>query len=492
MNSLSCGWTALRLTALLGLSFWLQLTPAQAETAACTAQLGQQIDRVISRPELRRSRWGILIQTLDATEPQTLYAHDPDHYFTPASNVKLLTTAAALEQLGAQFRFRTSVYHISTDANGAVLQVVGSGDPSFTDEQLQNLAKQIRHQGITRISQLIGVDQFFRSSAVNPSWEWEDVQSGYGASVNRLILNQNLIGLTLIPQTQGHSLQVVWDNPTEGQDWQIVNRSRTVTVDDPEFLSVGRDLAQPILYIDGQLRVGSASEPVAISIPQPGQNFLNHFQQALVAQQIQVDRTTLSVDSEPTQPLGTEIAAVESMPLANLLTETNQESNNLYAEAILRSMGSTEASANQSSLASGIQVLESALTQLGVDPQSYQLIDGSGLSRQNLVSPRAIVQTLQQMAQSPNTATYRASLSVAGISGTLRNRFRDTPIQGHFQGKTGALSNTAALSGYFIPANDPPIVLSILVNQFDRPLGQTQQTIDEIVSLLNDQSTCFK
>ena len=476
---------------LLGLAFLLSQALAQAQTTDCTTPLNQQIDRIINRPEFRRSRWGILIQTLSA-EPQTLYAHDADYYFTPASNAKLLTTAAALMQLGAQFRFRTSVYQTSTAADQVVLQVVGHGDPSLTDGQLQVLAKQIRARGITRISQLIGDDQFFRGDAVNPAWEWEDVQSGYGAPVNSLILNENLIGLTLVPQSQDEPLQVKWDDSTEGERWQIVNRSRTVAPDAPEFLSVGRDLSQPILYVDGQLRVGSAPEPVAISIPQPGQNFLDHFRRALAAQQIRVDRTTLLTDRDPIPPPGTQIAAVESLPLSQLVVETNQQSNNLYAEALLRTLGINQAAPNppiESTLESGIQALEAALSQLGVDPQSYLLADGSGLSRQNLVSPRAIVQTLQGIAQTTQRDVYRASLSVAGISGTLRNRFRDTPIQGQLQGKTGSLNGVIGLSGY-LTATDVPTVFSILGNQLEQSSGQAQQAIDDIVLLLNNQQTC--
>ncbi|MBD1853101.1 D-alanyl-D-alanine carboxypeptidase/D-alanyl-D-alanine-endopeptidase [Leptolyngbya sp. ST-U4] len=483
----------LLLTFMAGMRSAQSATPKQpilVNASVCAASLVQQIDRLIDHPEFQRSQWGILAQTLEA-DPQILYARNPDRYLVPASNVKLLTTAAALTQLGAQFRIRTSIYQVGTTPEGAVLQVVGRGDPSLTHAQLQALAQQIRDRGITRIATLVGDDRYFRGDAVNPSWEWEDIQAGYGAPVNSLILNQNAIGLTLVPQQVDQPLQVVWDQPSEAQGWQIVNRSRTVASDAPEFVSVGRNLSQPILTVAGQLRAGAASEPVAVSIPQPGQNFLRQFAETLRSAGIEVNQTQLLTHADDA-PIATraEIAAVQSLPLSELLVETNQFSNNLYAEALLRSLGADSPDPSQSALEAGIAALRASLTRLGIESDSYVLADGSGLSRHNGVSPAAIVETLQAMAQTNNALPYRRSLSVAGISGTLQNRFRETSVQGQLEGKTGALSGTAALSGYLNRGNRPAIVFSIVVNQANTPPGKAQHTIDEIVMLLSQDKSC--
>lgn len=476
-----------------------ELSANPASSSVCASTLSQQIDRLIDQPQFQRSQWGILAQTLEP-DSQTLYARNADRYFVPASNVKLLTTAAALTELGVQFRIRTSVYQVGTTPEGAILQIVGRGDPSLTNAQLRSLAEQIRDRGITRIATLIGDDRYFRGDAVNPTWEWEDIQAGYGAPVNSLILNQNAIGLTLVPQQLGEPLQVVWDQPSESQEWQIVNRSQTVAADAPEFVSVGRDLSQPILIVAGQLRVGAASEPVAVSIPQPGENFLRQFAETLRAAGIVVDypeggtashRAQLlpETDNSPT-PTGLEIAAVQSPPLSELLVETNQFSNNLYAEALLRSLGANQADSSDSALEAGIAALNRALTRLGVEPESYVLADGSGLSRRNWVSPAAIVETLQAMAQTASASFYRASLSTAGISGTLQSRFRGTPIQNELQGKTGVLTGAVALSGYLNQGDRRAIAFSIIVNQANSSLGDTRQTIDEIVMLLSQEEWC--
>ncbi|MCY7282630.1 MAG: D-alanyl-D-alanine carboxypeptidase/D-alanyl-D-alanine-endopeptidase, partial [Cyanobacteria bacterium CAN_BIN43] len=311
---------------MLIVTLWLK--PAVAQVGICPAQLSEKISAITNRSEFRRSRWGILVQTLG--DRQTLYAQDAERFFIPASNLKLLTTAAALEVLGDRYTIRTSVYQVHSDQ--VILRIVGRGDPSLTDAELSQLAQQIRDRHITQIDQLIADDSYFQGDAVNPTWEWEDIQSGYGAPVNSLILNQNLIGLTLFPQNLGQPLRVVWDDPAETSRWQIDNASRTVAATAAESLQVGRELGRSQLNLRGQLRVGSEPEAVAIAIPQPSRYFLQRFKQALQQQSIRVNQSLVETAPE-TQ--GTEVAAVESQPLAKLVIEANQESNNLYAESLL-------------------------------------------------------------------------------------------------------------------------------------------------------------
>jgi D-alanyl-D-alanine carboxypeptidase/D-alanyl-D-alanine-endopeptidase (penicillin-binding protein 4) len=155
----------------------------------CPTELEPAINTIVNRPQFQQSRWGILIETL--TLGATLYQRDSQYYFIPASTVKLLTTAAALQKLGANFRIRTSVYG---DNQGNVY-IVGRGDPSLTETQLKNLAQQLKNRGINQINQLIAVDGYFTGSPIHRSWQWEDIQSGYGAPINSLILNGSNVWL---------------------------------------------------------------------------------------------------------------------------------------------------------------------------------------------------------------------------------------------------------------------------------------------------------
>lgn len=445
-----------------------------------------------------RSRWGVLVQTLATpTRPaQTLYAQEAERYFIPASNAKLLTTAASLYKLKPGYQISTSVYLEPLSKGSANIRVLGKGDPSLTDRELAQLAQQIKQQGIYRIQELRGDDSYFQGPVPFPEWEWGDLQAGYGAPVNSLIVNQNAIAFQLVPQALGQPLRVQWDDPAEARRWRVENRSLTVAPDAEEFVDVGRAIDKPILKVAGHLRVGAAPEPVAVAVLNPGQNFLQRFQQALAAQQISVARTVLLTTPSPTeQP---PLISIQSPPLSSLLVETNQESNNLYAEALLRSLGAQaeqwltpEVLANLETTSDrGLAIVKAALTELGVDPTGYVLADGSGLSRHNLISPEALVQTLQAMANQPEAAVYQASLPVAGVSGTLRDRLQNTPVQGNLWAKTGTMSGVTALSGYLKPINYPPLVFSVIVNQADQPASVLRRQIDDIVLTLARLQPC--
>ena len=458
-------------------------TPAVAGDI-CPGELGAQVDAIANRPEFSRSRWGILIQPLSSTA--TLYSRDAQKYFIPASNVKLLTTAAALQKLGADFRIKTSVY---SGENGS-LYVAGRGDPSITEAQLQSLAQQLKRRGVDRVNELIGDDSYFQGSAVNPNWEWEDAQSGYGAPVNSLIFNQNAIELLLSPQELGQPLKVTFAEPKLANQWQIQNNSVTVGQNESEFIEVGREFDRPAIRVSGQLKVGAESESAYVAVVNPANNFLQHFQQVLAAEGIPVKQALVASVS---RNFNQELATVESPPLAQLVRETNRESNNLYAEVLLRLLGKvTDKKPQQQEDTDeiGLKELKTALTQLGVNPNSYILADGSGLSRHNLISPEALVQTLRFMANSPAASIYRQSLPIAGESGTLKNRLNSTPNRVILQAKTGTLSGVSALSGYIEVPDYEPLVFSIIVNQSDLSAASMRSATDEIVLLLNRLRRC--
>ncbi len=458
-----------------------QIAPTTTTKSICSTQLVTTVDAVINRPLFSRARWGILVQPLSTA--QTLYNRDAQKYFTPASNAKLLTTAAALQQLGVNFRFRTSIY----DHGNGVLRVVGRGNPSLNDTQLQALAKQLKQKGITQIKQLIADDSYIQGDIVNPTWQWEDVQSDYGAPVSSFILNQNVFSLKLIPQTVGKLSQVVWTDVNEARQWRTINQSVTVEQNQPTYINFSRDLSGAVLRIQGQLTANS--EPYLLNLPvvDPNYYFLRRFRNALATEKITLGQTFVLTGGANKQ----EIASVESPPLSELLVETNVNSNNVYAEAMLRALAVKKPRLqNQTSADVALEVVKASLTQLGVDPANYILVDGSGLSRRDLVTPEAFVQTLRGIARTPAAFVYRVSLPVAGKTGTLKNRFRNTPAEGIVQAKTGTMTGVVSLSGYVNTSKYEPLVFSIIVNQSEQPVTIVRQAIDEIVVLLAQLQRC--
>ncbi|MEH2158768.1 D-alanyl-D-alanine carboxypeptidase/D-alanyl-D-alanine endopeptidase [Nostoc sp.] len=457
------------------------VAPTTTTKSICSSQLGTAIDAVINRPLFSRGRWGILIQPL-STGP-TLYSRDAQKYFTPASNLKLLTTAAALQELGANFRIRTSIYQ---NGNG-VLRVVGRGDPSLSDTELQKLAQQLKQKGITQIQQLSADDSYIQGDIVNPTWQWEDVQSSDGVPVSSFILNKNIFSFKLVPQAVGKSLQVLWIDPGEAKQWRIINQSVTVPQNQPSYVNVTRELSGTVLRIQGQLATNSEESLIDLPVVDPNYYFLRRFRTALATKKITLGQTLVVNGGVNRQ----EIAFVESPPLAELLAETNLNSNNLYAEALLRALAVKKTRLkNQTSADVGLEVVKASLTKLGVDPANYILVDGSGLSRRNLVTPEAFVQILRGMAKTPAAYIYRASLPVAGKSGTLKGRFQDTPAEGIVQAKTGTLTGVVSLSGYMNAPKYEPLVFSIIVNQSDQSATVVRQAIDEVVVLLTQLQHC--
>jgi D-alanyl-D-alanine carboxypeptidase/D-alanyl-D-alanine-endopeptidase (penicillin-binding protein 4) len=464
---------------------------AQTSTAGvCPAQLSGEISRIIDRGSVAQSSWSILVQTQGAAgSRRNLFNRNASTLLAPASNNKLFTTAAALAKLSAAYRIRTAVYGNSAQPSLTTLRIIGQGDPSLTTAQLQNLAQQVNQKGVRQVGTLIGDDTYFRGAATNPNWDAEDTLAGYGAAVNSLILNQNAIGLTLFPQRVGQPLRVQWDDPLDAEPWRIDNRTVTVSAQEAEFVDAVRDSRQWIVRVSGQLRAGSASELVAAAIPNPGNYLVQRFRTVLTRAGITVAQSTL-VRQTPAPAGEAELGAIESPPLSQLLVETNQQSNNVFAEALLKTVGRVQTPANQDATTSGTAAVKAILTPLGVNPNRYSMVDGSGLADRNRASAEALVQTLQAMALSPDAQVFRNSLPVGGVSGTLQNRFRNTPAEGRVAAKTGTISGVVSLSGYLTPPNFTPLVFSIVANNGSVSASTLRSAVDGVVLVLTRLRSC--
>ncbi len=452
---------------------------AQADAALagmCRSELPRKIDSIVNGYTLKGSKVGILIEDLNP-DTRTLYARSAQEKFVPASNVKLLTTAAALQNLGPNYSIRTSVFGKPNSANQD-LYVVGRGDPTFTSYQINLLANQLKQQGVTRVNSLTAVDNYFAGPAANPYWDAEDYRAGYGAPTNSLILNRNELGFTLFPTRVGQPLRVVWDRPEFVRGWRIENNSRTIGGGN-EFIDAGQKPGQKVMDVRGQLIAGSDSENTSIAVLDPSSYFAEQFQQSLSAYGISSAAGKVST-ANPPQGL-VELAAVQSPPLRAFIDPTNLYSVNIYAEAMLKALGKSVEPNSQNTYASGAAAVSKVLTDLGVAPNSVSIVDGSGLSRKDRATPEAFVDTLQAIAKTQNAAVYRNSLAIAGRSGTLSNRMRGTAAEGRFQGKTGTLSDTYTLSGYLNPPNHPPLALSILVNNSNAKSSDVRSLVDQII-----------
>jgi serine-type D-Ala-D-Ala carboxypeptidase/endopeptidase (penicillin-binding protein 4) len=452
----------------------------QVSSQICPLDLTREIEQIINRPELKRSRWGILIKTLESD--QKIYSLEADKYFIPASNTKLLTTAATLHKFGANYVINTPIYISGSAPNLKTLRIVGQGDPTFTTEDLKQIAQQLKDQEISEIDQLIVSESNFERPAINPTWEWSDIYHYYAVAVNSLILNENTFKLQIIPQQPGQPTKLEWSDSIAKEQWQINNQSVTIDQENIDRISIDGVLGKPILEITGEIGINTQPHSPSITVLDPASYFLESLRTILTESGIKVNQVSLNNSSSI--PSETEWLKINSHTLSYLITKTNQDSNNLFAEALVQLLGKTNNSL------SGIEVMKETLTDLGIDPTTYRLRDGSGLSRHNLVSPEALVQTLKLIAKTPQGQVYQDSLPIAGVNGTLSRRFLGTVLEGNLTAKTGTMTGVSALSGYLNVPDYQPLVFSIIVNKSDQSGINLREHIDQIVLLMRKLKSC--
>ncbi len=485
-----CGWLLVQLLTVIPTQAQQPqvVAPPPALPGICANQISIAINEIIDRPELRRYRWGIVVQGLGGTNQ--LYNRDGDRLFIPASNVKLITTAVALRQLGAATRLRTSVYQLPNTGNSSNLLVVGRGDPSLTAIGLQSIGQQLKQRGIKQIGQINFDDSYFRGEQINGDWEWDDLSTDYAPPINSLIFNQNSNPLIVSQQQIGMPLKYSWKNPTLN-NWQVENQSLTIAASQTSSVNAIAIFGKPTIRLTGKLALNATPTQIDLPVLNPAESFISAFRQGLSKSEITVGSTRIGLGQNITNL--PEIAAIDSPPVSELINETNQRSNNVYAEVLLRSIGRTYPEYNTSSEDTqdlGISLVKRNLTEMGIDPQSYRINDGAGLSRHNLVAPTTFTRLLSAMAVTPNAQIYRDSLPLAGVSGSLRNRMKGTIAQGIVRAKTGSMSGVVSLSGYINPPKYSPLVFSIILNQHDRSTAQMVKVVDEIVILLARLQQC--
>ena len=471
--------------------FLITAFPAQANSDhVCPAQLQKEVEKVSKSSKLLPSRVGVFVQT-NETNPQILANLDGDRYFIPSSNAKLFITAIALKTLGADYRFATRLMsHNLPNTKGELengLWLVGSGDPSFRSTNgLKSLVTQLKNKGVKRINGGIWTLTSRKGAEVAGSWEWSELQEYYAAIASPFTINENAINWTVSPDTNGNPAIFTWETPELAKGWRVENQAITGTTDSKYSLQVVRPYGQKVLIISGVIPEKSEPELGGVAIPNPEANFLDLLRQELATQGITVSQN-ISTDTSKRLPPTQNLAIAYSLPLSQLIITTNKDSNNLYAELLLRALGDRLDENNpEDNLLGGMITVNKYLQSINTPPYTF-LADGSGLSRRNLTTPRAIVQLLQSVASDQN---FRKSLAVSNVDGTLTNRFKNTSAQGLIQAKTGTLTGAIALSGYANPQNHREVIFSIIINNSNLPSRELQQYIDAIALLLTRLEPC--
>lgn len=473
-------------------------TPTPAVSGQNLSDLQAKIRQVLFRPELRRGSVGVKIVSLDTGK--TVFEQDAEKYFMPASNMKSFTIATAMERLTPNFRFATSVFANSQpDANGTIqgdLTVYGRGDISistaFYDGNyyggIDTLADKIVQAGVKRVEgNLVGDETFFSGSAIPNGWEWDDLQWYYGAEVSALPLNDNSVDLS-IKAGAVNSPCFVQIQPVNTL-YKIVNKCVTTDSRTRRDIRVVKRIDQNILEVYGTMPSNDGGYTGAITISHPAELFVEMLRQRLLQKGVTITGKNLVKSEKPeiaAMVMPVEIARIESLPFSMIAPKIMKPSQNLYTETVLWTLGEQLGDKNPklSSAERGIGVVKNFLRQIGIPDDAILQYDGSGLSRHNLITPSAAVRLYEYMAkQSPNAAVWQNSLTIGGVDGTLRNRFKGTKAEANMRGKTGTIDQVSALSGYVTTASGERLVLSVLVNGVPVTSNRTS-AIDSIVVAL--------
>jgi D-alanyl-D-alanine carboxypeptidase/D-alanyl-D-alanine-endopeptidase (penicillin-binding protein 4) len=482
------------------------------------AELQNRIAEVLRRPELSSAIVGLKVASLDSG--RVLFEENAGKLLRPASNMKLYTVATALDKLSPDYRFTTSVYGPKPDANGVVrgnMTVYGRGDPSIAArfnngdylKGIDDLAARILAAGVKRVEgDLVGDETYFSGPQYGAGWEWEDLTWYYGAEITSLTANDNALDLFIKPGAAVGDKAVVTTGPPDPL-LTIVNQVTTTSEGVRRDISVYRDLGANSITITGTIPLRDRGYTGGIGISHPAMLFVYLLRTSLAQKGVTITGKSRTIRPSYFAPLTTmvpvagstngsailpagyqnEIAALQSPPFSLIAAQTLKPSQNLYTELILRTLGKVTpppqmTTGDQTSEDLGLEAVKGFLKTAGVRSEALVLSDGSGLSRNDMVTAEASVQLLTFMSRHRFAVVFHEALPIAGVDGTLRNRMKGTAAENNVRAKTGSLSSAASLSGYVTTAAGEKLVFSIMVNNYPSDVEPRVVCIDPIAVLL--------
>jgi len=486
------------------LASWLGVSAQELKPPGTVVELQQRLAECVAQPKYEPALWGVKIESLDTGK--TLFEHNAHKLFSPASNSKLYTVALGLERLGEDYRFKTSLYStVKPDAQGTLkgdLIVFGRGDPTLNARlhgndifnALAPLVAALTNAGVKRVTgDLVGDQSYFRGPEFGSGWAWDDMQYYYGAEVSALTINDNVLQVKVRPaESVGGPCEL---SVTPATSYVVLsNRTQTAAVGSKRNISFYRPLDENTVYVLGTMPTGTNSFTDEITFHNPAAVFILFFREALTRHGVKVDGTLRTVSwLDRSQPLDCsrliELGWVQSPPLREIAREIQKPSQNLYTDLLLAHVGESFRTATDgpelTSEELGIRELNRFAAEAGVPKGELIFEEGSGLSRDNLVSPNATVALLKYMHGRKCAGAYLEALPIAGVDGSLRNRMKGTAAAGNVRAKTGSLRWASSLSGYVTSAAGEHLVFSLMLNRYNTPPGGTSRAdLDAIAVLL--------
>ncbi|GGL59407.1 D-alanyl-D-alanine carboxypeptidase DacC [Pseudomonas brenneri] len=448
----------------------------------------QALDRLLADPALAGASVSLMVR--DARSGSTLYQHNPRTRLVPASSLKLLTTAAAMDVLGPQYRFSTQLLSNGRQQGARLmgnLYLRGLGDPTIQWADYQALAAKLAGQGIRQVTgDLVFDDSWFDAERLGVDWAHDDEDKYYGAQISALTVSPNadfdagtLIVTARAPAAIGQAVSVSLSPATD-----YVQLSNLAVSGPGNSYGLNRQHGSNLLRLSGALQPGTQSRQW-VSVWEPTQLVANLFERALAEQGITVQGRRVIGGVSP--EVATVLAVHESAPLQELIRPLLKLSNNSMAEALLKAMGRKQA--NAGTAAAGVVAVADFLRRQGMDPATLNQVDGSGLSRRNLVSAQNFTDLLLAMGKQPWFNAWYDALPIAGNpdrlnGGSLRYRLRGTAAQDNLQAKTGSMGGVSSLTGYITDAGGRRLVFSMLTNNYVVEGSRIKALEDRLATIL--------
>ena len=488
---------------------------ATAFQAQETATLHRQLQQLIDLPKWESALWGVHIVSLKAGK--VLFSSNARKRFLPASNMKLLIGAAALDTFGSDFRFETPVYAEGTiDTHGRLLGnliIAGRGDPNLEgrsydaqhEELMQQeipvfmsqIAGQLVERGVKSIvGDVVADETLYLHEPHDPSWALENLLWSYSAPVSPLAVSENWFQLEVIPGEIEGGVAYLRPLPVE-TGFAFVNQVKTIRQGQEAWTGIDRNEEGNRITLRGEIPLRHAGLKYNLAVRDAG-IFAGQLLKLAMAQRgismtgevktrqlpalevleqgrisIEAAKRLQSVHREEQR-----LASVKTQPLSETLKIMMKVSNNLYAEMVLRNLGAH--ATGLGSVDTGAAALEGFLEKTGTSKNSVSLNDGSGLSRKNLLTPESVVRVLQYMDQHPHRGVFLDMLPVAGRDGTLMNRMKKGPAFERIVAKTGAIEFVNTLSGFAMAKSGERLAFSIMVNNSNATSREAREAIDLI------------
>ena len=485
--------------------------PPHRKTRPNVAAFRARVEAALREAQAQKALWGLLVADRDTGE--TLYELNSEKFFTPASNAKIFTSALALAELGPAYQFHTTLESAGSIGEDGRLSgdliFVGRGDPDISnrifpyagkierdgpvEKSLAELADSAVAKGLKEVDgDIVGDDSYFPYDPYPAGWSVGDLFFTFGAPVSAIAFNDNSVRIAVQPEASIGDAASILVEPAAAQGG-VTFEIKTGPADGKPDFAVVRQPGTNFILLRGMIPVGHPSMDLDLAITEPAETAARTLKQLLEARGVRVIGGVHVRHAPPPDPSDAGdlppaaiipmanqfvLAQHDSPPLLESIRVMNKISQNLHAELLLRTVAREKTGIGSTD--GGIKIEQDFLKAAGVADGDVVLSDGSGLSRDDLVTPRAVVALLRYVAHQPWGEDYLSTLPIAGVDGTLESRMKSTPASGLIQAKTGGLEHVHALSGYATTLRGEHLVFSIFGNNNAAHGRDATEAIDAI------------